>query len=547
MGALLNTAELARLITDGDAAQKIVLKAALDILGIAAVTAIPGNTAGVNGGWAINQNSGAIYRKSGGVWTTVVDLVTQGELATAISGVTAGTAGDPRIEVIDVPDSATGMSFRVAGEHGGRATLPGLQGTDYQESYYDANLKQFNVPNGANGSSNFNITLADLVAINTQNRRDDVEGTRFWVVNLKTEGDITFSGGGIAQITPSGETIKPGYAAFVTFSPFSLSSSDQNRHFRLVIASWKPVSTVGGLSSKVTALENRLALEQGKDVRWSASEPNILTITSSTAESNANRRRTLTFAGFTFANSLVEQISNVWLEAGRRQHSLTLTLKMRINQVASGTSAKLRVRLRNTNITTSGNYREALDLTFDTSDSGDVDIYHVFRMPANFLFVSGDDIILQLDPIFPSSGAASSVVVRNIEIDAALDTNPQNGRDIADRLEADGWRNPRFSEMEALWGDTSKEITSTQGFILSESFRNFTWLLILLNGGKELWVYVPDVFSNPYTFRIDTIQYDSTSQAALFFANGTTNTFLKFNKDSNYALAGTVKEIYGIR
>ena len=124
------------------------------------------------------------------------------------------------------------MSFRSAGLGGGIASLPGLSGTEYQYSYFDAHGKLFAITAPAAGLA---VNLADLLYINnpdytsvsgrpptyvdpTNNRLDDLAGTTFYIVNRGT-GNITFTGGGIATIVPTGATLAPRNVAIITLNP----------------------------------------------------------------------------------------------------------------------------------------------------------------------------------------------------------------------------------------------------------------------------------------------------------------------------------------
>ena len=546
--AIFTNAEIIRILTNATTEQKQAIKTLLDVKNISYVSSIPPNNQGQNGDAAFNDTTGELYFKSGGTWTSEINFVTQAELATAISGVSAGTGGDPRIEVVNVPVTATGMSCRVANQLGGLPTLPGLSGTDYQEPYYDLNLKQFIIPNNANGNNDFPITLADLAAINSENRRDDVEGTRFWVTNLKSAGNVTFTGGGIASITPSGGFIRPGYSAFITLSPFSLSAADPNRHFRLVIAAWY---AEGAALGRVSNIENALSLVQTHNYTWKNAVTDTLTITASTAESNANRRRNIHLPTFTSSVGVGVQVTNWWNAARIRGRSLTVELKMRIAQVASGTAAQLRIRLRNSSITTHSTYHEVLNITRSTSDSGNVEVYHKFRIPNDFGFVTPDTFVLQLEPIFPSSGAATSIVVSNIELEAIADYNPQNAADISGRLEDANWRNPRFSEMVALWEDldhaTGINLEHTNGFSITEDWRNFE--LIIFTGGNKTVFFRPSSIPDPWGSMPTLITFDATNSggnASLSIRNTTTSSLMKFGKGSEYPSI-RIRGIYGLR
>ena len=114
------------------------------------------------------------------------------------SGSSAGF--EQRYELVEVPSTATAMSFGIEGQGSAPASLPGLSGTTYWYDYRQAHGKLFRVQGG---SANFNAVLADLIEINNGGFRDALAGSVFLFQNDKSAGNINFTGGGIADIRPT--------------------------------------------------------------------------------------------------------------------------------------------------------------------------------------------------------------------------------------------------------------------------------------------------------------------------------------------------------
>ena len=92
---------------------------------------------------------------------------------------------------------------------------------------------------------------------------DQVQGTVFYIVNYRANGNITFSGGGIANIRPTPDegdaVVRPGYAAFVLLS----SDPFVGGEYLLSVNSWNlegaiedgSVTTAGLADGSVTAIK----------------------------------------------------------------------------------------------------------------------------------------------------------------------------------------------------------------------------------------------------------------------------------------------------
>lgn len=141
------------------------------------------------------------------------------------------TAGELKLDAVAVNTASTSMTFRTPGQFSIPADLPDdgrLEGAEFQFSYFAATGKQFEINPG---NSDYTVRLADLSGITTLGRRADVEGTFMMFVNIGTgSGEINFTGGGVADIQPTGAVIEPGDAAFATISPHS------STRYRLVVA-----------------------------------------------------------------------------------------------------------------------------------------------------------------------------------------------------------------------------------------------------------------------------------------------------------------------
>ena len=143
-----------------------------------------------------------------------------------------------RYALVDIPSTATSMSFGIEGAGGAPASLPALVGTKYWYDYRSAHGKLFRVQGG---SGTFIINLADLIEINNGNYRDALAGSVFLVQNNKPGGIIDFEGGGIADIRPTltqgGARVTQGFAAICTLNPHATN------RFALLVAAWNRADT----------------------------------------------------------------------------------------------------------------------------------------------------------------------------------------------------------------------------------------------------------------------------------------------------------------
>ena len=148
---------------------------------------------------------------------------------------------EQRFPLVEVPAAATAMSFGIEGQGTAPANLPVLSGTTYWVDYRESHGKLFRF---TGGTGNITVNLADLLEINNGGFRDELAGTMFFFHNDKTAGDVGFTGGGIADISPTpaegGANIMPGYAAICMLNPHATN------RFTLLVASWNRAAT-GGL------------------------------------------------------------------------------------------------------------------------------------------------------------------------------------------------------------------------------------------------------------------------------------------------------------
>ena len=131
--------------------------------------------------------------------------------------------------------SVTGVSFGIEGQSTAPSGIRGdgiVSGGRHWIDYRDMHGKTLIM--SASGAKNIN--LADLNQIVGANAVETVRGSLFYAVNTSTSGDITFSGGGIANIRPTstegGATVKPGYSAWITFEP------ETNGTYTLSVNAW---------------------------------------------------------------------------------------------------------------------------------------------------------------------------------------------------------------------------------------------------------------------------------------------------------------------
>ena len=182
------------------------------------------------------------------------------------SGGTSSGGFEQRYELVEIPSTATAMSFGIEGEGTAPASLPGLSGTTYWYDYRSAHGKLFRVQGG---SSSFIVNLADLIEINNGGFRDELAGSVFLFQNDKPGGIIDFTGGGIADIRPTitqgGARVTQGFAAICTLNPHSTN------RFALLVAAWNRADTDDRLlpTFPATGSRNGKILKFNEDaLRW---------------------------------------------------------------------------------------------------------------------------------------------------------------------------------------------------------------------------------------------------------------------------------------
>ena len=176
------------------------------------------------------------------------------EALTALTGQDRLPQTAVQFERVEVAAAATGMSFVIAGQGSGAATVDDagneggvLVGSGWQTDYRHLHGRWYVISSA--GSGDFIVNLADLLFIDSQGHRALFEDNVHicYIQNNRPAGDITFAGGGRADIYPTtaqgGARVKPGYSAIVT-----LSAHATNRYI-LAVNAWNPRSAVGGSDS----------------------------------------------------------------------------------------------------------------------------------------------------------------------------------------------------------------------------------------------------------------------------------------------------------
>lgn len=180
---------------------------------------------------------------------------------TTITAATASQAGvmsatdkqsldalSPYLEQVLLPANVTAVSFGIQGMStwpSALATRPGgLSGTTFWYDYRDLNGKHFVVQGG---TANVNFHLADLNQIEPASARVDDRVWSFRISNPRTAGNITFTGGGIADIFPSGTqggaVIAAGFTGLVHITPW------KSTNYRLDLGAF---TRVGNTINKAT-------------------------------------------------------------------------------------------------------------------------------------------------------------------------------------------------------------------------------------------------------------------------------------------------------
>ena len=163
--------------------------------------------------------------------TRVPDVARSKRLANRLIATHAATphgggSGGGVLTPVLVPASASAISFGIQGQStwpSGRArgSLE-LSGTVFWQDYRDLHGKQYIID--SNHSNDINVHMADLMSANTASGgRNTAQSREFEILNRRPEGRITFSGGGIADITPVGANLLPGYKGKVSLTPWKVN------------------------------------------------------------------------------------------------------------------------------------------------------------------------------------------------------------------------------------------------------------------------------------------------------------------------------------
>ena len=202
---------------------------------------------------------------------------------------------DTRQDVVEFGTGITRLEFTE-----NPAATYGADGSTYRQRYSTVHGTTFIFKS----STAKTVFLADLIFINSEGIRDDIVGSVFYVMNDGT-GNVTFGGGGIADIRPTtaqgGATILPGYGAFIFLTPH------QSTRFFLQVVAWNRdlptgaqiVSALSGLSGNArlpaTAIRD---LPSGGATNITISRgPNSVSVNSSTGSNGTILTATNSIAG----------------------------------------------------------------------------------------------------------------------------------------------------------------------------------------------------------------------------------------------------------
>ena len=151
------------------------------------------------------------------------DAIPASKLANAPSG---SGGGSTELTPVIVPANTTAISFGIQGQStwpSGMSRDGGLSGTTYWRDYRDLNGLQF-VIDSATVTDDININMADLMSLNgATGGRDETKSRIFEIINYRSQGGVTFSGGGISNIRPAGARLEPGYKGLVSLTPWKTS------------------------------------------------------------------------------------------------------------------------------------------------------------------------------------------------------------------------------------------------------------------------------------------------------------------------------------
>ena len=139
---------------------------------------------------------------------------------------TNAPGGSTELTPVIVPATTTAVSFGIQGQStwpSGLSRAGGLSGTVYWRDYRDLHGLQFIIDSDT-VTADININMADLMSLNAAGGgRDETKSRLFEIINNRSTGGITFSGGGISNIRPTGARLEPGYKGLVSLTPWKVN------------------------------------------------------------------------------------------------------------------------------------------------------------------------------------------------------------------------------------------------------------------------------------------------------------------------------------
>ena len=398
------------------------------------------------------------------------------------------TTEENRFERLSAGTAATSnIRFIVAGQ-GGRPALdqfPQRDGTSWLIDYRQAGSKLI-VFEAATPNANFEINLQDLIAIRTQLIGTDLDGSTFLFANKSNRTGVFTANPAIAEVFPAaGVTLAPNTLALLTLN--SVGANGPSQTYELI------VQPLGG--------------QVGEDDR----EPLFGT---------AVPAGSLGVVG----DAYLRTTNGQWY---KKTASATWTA-----QVDVATQAEL----------------DAVQALIPVQHFG-------ATVPASSLGKVGEVYFRSSTPaeIYQKTGASTWTL--RLTLAAGLPTSPASGSRLGKLLQFDSddetpvWddRPYRSSEMTKLSSNTSDEsvaVARTSEFPLSESFRNFRWLVVILVGIPPTFIYVPDIPSSISTYPLFIDYGENAIRRGLRLQTTTTNTRLDVRAVQN---SQSVRAFYGIR
>lgn len=161
----------------------------------------------------------------------------------------AGGGGSSELTPVIVPSTTTAIAFGIHGQSTwppGMSREGGVSGTTYWRDYRDLHGLQF-IIDSATVTADINVNMADLRSLNdATGGRDETKSRLFEIINYRSQGGITFSGGGISNIRPSGARLEPGYKGLVSLTPWKVSN------WLLSLGAFTPLTSDAAIATAVS-------------------------------------------------------------------------------------------------------------------------------------------------------------------------------------------------------------------------------------------------------------------------------------------------------